>query len=99
MSPEFIGQEIQVTLSEGWVRQPVSFHFEDREYVVAEILAGWHEHGFFDDSRRRHRWWQRRHRNWYRVMTDEGEVFDIFHERGATGKHPERRKWFLFRRL
>ncbi len=99
MSSEFIGQEVQVSLSDELVRQPVAFVLEDRQYRIIEITESWQEYGHEPDPRRRHRWWQRRHRNWYRVSTEEGEAFELFYERGATGKHPERRKWFVFRRL
>jgi len=99
MSPEYIGQEVEVTLSEGLVRQPAAFRFEGRERRIVEVLAGWQDHGHDPDERRRHRWWQRHHRNWYRVKTEDGAVFDLLYERGATGKHPERRKWFLFQRV
>jgi len=98
MPPEFIGKEIVVTV-EGEVMAPVAFRLGDRDYRIAEILDWWTDHGFGGDPRRRRRWWQRRHRNYFRVRTEEGEVYEIYYDRGANLKHPELKKWFLYRRL
>jgi len=48
---------------------------------------------------RRRKWWQRHHRNYYRVRTSQGEVFEIYYDRGTSLKHPEYRKWYLHRQL
>jgi len=98
MAPQFFSQEIQVTVS-GEVRVPVSFRHGDREYVISDIVKTWYDHGFGGSSLRRHRWWQRRHRNYYQVKTTEGEVFEIYYDRGTNLKYPERKKWFLYRQL
>ena len=98
MAPQFFGQEIQVTVS-GEVRVPASFHLGDREYVISEIIESWADHSFGRSTSRRHRWWQRRHRNYYQVRTTDGEVFEIYYDRGTNLKYPERRKWFLYRQL
>jgi len=98
MAPQFFGQEIKVTVS-GEVKVPASFRLGEREYVISEIIADWANHGFGQSPLRRKRWWQRRHRNYYRVKTTEGEVFEIYYDRGTHLEHPERKKWFLYRQL
>ena len=98
MSPQFFGREVEVSVS-GEVRVPASFRLDKREYVIREIIVAWPDHGFGLDERRRKRWWQRRHRNYYRVRTTEGEVFEIYYDRGTSLKHPERKKWILHRQL
>lgn len=96
--PQFIGREIQVTVS-GVVRVPVSFRLDDRDYEITEILESWPDYSFGRSSLHLKKWWQRRHRNYYRVKTAEGEVFELYYDRGTGPGHPERKKWFLTRRL
>ncbi len=102
MSPQFIGKDIQVTTN-GEIRNPVSFVLEGREYTIAEILEAWPDSGFgrIPASRRngRHKWWQRRHRNYYRVRTTDDEIYEIYYDRGTSLDHPQYKKWFLTRRL
>jgi hypothetical protein len=98
MAPQFFGREIEVTVS-GEVKAPVSFRLDEREYVISEIIEAWQDHGFGRDLSRRHRWWQRHHRNYYRVKANQGEIFEIYYDRGTNLEHPERKKWFLYRQL
>ena len=98
MPQRFFGQEIQVNV-EGEVRQPVSFRLEGKDYVVGQILATWADHGFGSNPPRRRKWWQRHHRNYYRVRTTEGEVFEIYYDRGVSLKNSTYRKWYVSRRL
>ncbi len=98
MAPQFFGQEIEATVS-GEIKVPSSFRLGDREYVISNILEAWHDYGFGRLPLRRKRWWQRHHRNYYRVRTTEGEVFEIYYDRGTSLEHPEYRKWYLYRQL
>ena len=98
MAPQFFGREIDVTVS-GEVRVPVSFRLGAQEYAVSEIIEAWPDHGFGRNPSRRKRWWQRHHRNYYRVRTTGGEVFEIYYDRGTNLKHPEYKKWFVHRQL
>ena len=98
MSQQFFGRQIYVTTG-GEVRAPVSFRLDGREYVIAEILDTWFDYGFGRSPMRRKTWRQRHHRNYYRVKTIEGEVFEIYYDRGTKLEHPERKKWFLSRQL
>jgi hypothetical protein len=94
----FFGRQIDVTTG-GDVRVPVSFRLDAREYIISEILESWPDHGFGKSSAGRKRWWQRHHRNYFRVKTAEGEIFEIYYDRGVNLKHPEFKKWFLTRQL
>ncbi len=98
MVPKFFGREIKVTVS-GEVKVPASFRLDDREYVISDIIAAWPDYGFGRSPLRSRKWWQRRHRNYYRVKTTQGEVFEIYYDRGTKLSHPERKKWFLYRQL
>ncbi len=98
MSPQFFGKEIEVTL-DGEVRSPVSFRLSDRVYVISNILEAWHDYGFGRPTLRHARWWQRHHRNYYRVKTSEDLVFEIYYDRGTNLEHPEYKKWYLHRQL
>ena len=98
MPPQFFSQEIEVTVS-GGIKAPTSFRLGDQEYLISDILEAWHDHGFGLTPLRRRKWWQRRHRNYYRVKTTQGEVFEIYYDRGTSLKRPELKKWFLYRQL
>ena len=39
-------------------------------------------------------WWRRRHRDYYRVKTDTGQVFEMYFHRG-----PGKCYWVLYREL
>jgi hypothetical protein len=98
MPEYFFGRQIEVTTG-GDVKQPASFRLDDREYVITEVLESWPDYSFGKSSAGRKRWWQRHHRNYFRVKTTEGEIYEIYYDRGTNLKHPELKKWFLTRRL
>ena len=95
----FFGQPIDVTV-EGDVHRPASFVLEGETYEVKEILLYWQDSGFGKGpQKRQHRWWQRHHRNYYRIKTSNDEVFEIYHDRGAKTEHAQYRKWFVTRQF
>ena len=94
MSPRFIGQQIDVTTG-GTVQQPVSIKWQGTEYQVSEILLSWMDWGFPQGATQRD-WKNRRHRNFYRVQTESGEIFEIYNDRGPAGKGSG---WYLFQQL
>lgn len=98
MAPQFFGREIKVSVSDE-VKVPTSFRLDDREYVISDIIEAWHDYGFGRSPLRHRKWWQRHHGTYYRVKTTQGEVFEIYHDRGTKPSHPERKKWFLSRQL
>jgi hypothetical protein len=94
---EFIGREIEVTVG-GEVKTPVAFRLGDQEHEIAEILDAWQDHGFGLAEPLRKNWRLRHHRNYYRVKTSEGAVFEIYMDCGSP-KHRERRRWYVYRKL
>ena len=98
MPQRFFGQEIQVGV-EGEVHQPVSFRLGGKDHVVREILVAWADYGFGSTPPRRKKWWLRHHRNYYRVRTTGGEVFEIYYDRGVSLKNPKYKKWYVSRQL
>ena len=98
MAPQFFGREIEVTVS-GEVKVPVSFRLGEQEYVIAEILESWQDYGFGNNTLHRKRWWQRPHRNYYKVKTKGGVIFEIYYDRGTSLSRPELKKWILHRQL
>ena len=98
MAQRFFGREIQVQV-EGEVRHPVSFRLEGKDYAIREILAAWADYGFGNIPPRRKKWWLRHHRNYHRVCTSEGEVFEIYYDHGVSLKNPKYKKWYVSRQL
>ena len=90
--PEFIDEPIEVD-KKGL--QPVAFRWRGRQYRIGRVRQSW-----FDvssgppGSRIRKGWWERRRRTFYRVETQDGQLFEIYWDRGAA-----RRDWVLYRRL
>jgi hypothetical protein len=91
--PEFFSDEIEVTRDEK-TRSPISFVWRDKEYRIEEIIAFWPDFSHSESGSKRKRWWQRRHRNYYRVLTQNEEVFEIYLDRGSKAE-----KWILYTRL
>ena len=77
----------------GGVREPVAFTWRGRRYEVTEILAAWVDAGFGAGEKTRP-WYNRRHRNYYRVRADGGETYVIYLDRSGS-----RRDWILSRKL
>ncbi|MEE8443440.1 MAG: DUF6504 family protein [Dehalococcoidia bacterium] len=98
MAQRFFGQEIQVEVA-GDVRQPVSFRLERKDHAITEILNVWPDYGFGNSPPQRKKWWQRHHRNYYRVCTAQGDVFEIYYDRGVSPKNPKYKKWYVSRQL
>ena len=85
--PEFIGEKVEVRFDKK-PGPPSSFVWRGEEHRVIEVRS----------MRRvldvRNPWWQRRHRDYYQVRTDAGDMFELYLHRG-----PGRRYWVLYRRL
>ena len=84
---EFISEEITVLFATK-PGPPTSFIWNGAEYEIAKVRQVERRLDF------RTPWFSRRHRDYYLVETDAGEVFEIYHHRG-----PGRRYWVLYRRL
>jgi len=89
----FIGEKIEVVTSEE-EPTPLSFIWRGKEYKIEEIIKSWHDHGFSPAAPAKRSWLLRHHRNVYVVMTEGGERFEIYLDRGAG-----RRDWYIYREL
>lgn len=97
MPERFFGKEINV-ITGGDVKAPVSFMLDGKEHTVKEVLEFWPDYGF-GSSETSKTWRTRHHRNYYRVKTTDGEVYEMYYDRGTNLRHPEFRKWYLTQRL
>ena len=94
-----IARPIEVETA-GQVRTPVAFTLAGRRHEVEHVLEMWQDHGFGRAAPLKKNWRLRHHRNYYRVRTTEGEVFEIYLERSRVGlRHGKPRKWYVSRQL
>lgn len=100
MPVEFLGKEISVTLSEGEVRQPSAFKLGPKSYKVKEVIASWLDNAYGAVPARRRGWQDRPERQFYRVRTDEGDVFELYVDTPAGRKtRPQKARWYAHRRV
>ena len=85
--------EVEFDDSSGGLKQPTAFVWRGQRHVIREVLSAWVDSGFGAGEVTR-TWYRRRHRNYYRVETDEGELYEIYLDRGGS-----KREWVLARRL
>jgi hypothetical protein len=92
---------------------PDGFTWQERTYRVTALVQEWHdyrkrgrtlafytkEQGSFraKAARRRGSWGVGR--DYYRVRTDTGEVFDLYYDRSPRGPGRGKGTWFLFRQV
>ncbi len=92
---------------------PDSFTWEGRTLRVVAVLQEWHDYrqrgktkAFYVKERgsyrakaaeRRGSWGVGR--DYYRVRTDTGEVFDIYYDRSSRGPGGRKGSWFLFQQV
>ena len=80
--------------SEDEPSRPVSFTWRGEEFRIEEILSGRQDWGFPAGAPKKKTWILRKHRNYYRVRTEGGRIFEIYMDR----KTPEL-TWVLYREL
>jgi hypothetical protein len=89
---EFIDEPIIVD-SQELTTAPKTFVWRETQFQVAEVLKAWqdwHTPSYADHARS---WVHRRHRNYFIVRTTDGQVFEMYLDRGS-GK----RDWVLYKR-
>jgi hypothetical protein len=91
--PEFYSEKIDV-IRDDKTKNPVSFVWREKKYKIKEVIASWPDYSFPKSGAKRKRWWQRKHRNYYRVLTDDNEVFEIYFDRGS-----KEQEWILYAKL
>ena len=91
---------------------PSAFTWRGREYVIVELLQEWHDYRKRGKTktlyeRERGSYWVKkseRKGSWgvgrdnYRVLTEGGEVFDIYYDRAPKGRK-RTGQWILSRRM
>ncbi|MEZ5358981.1 MAG: DUF6504 family protein [Candidatus Zixiibacteriota bacterium] len=95
MTDKFISTEITVARDDK-TGQPLSFEWEGRTYVIREVIAEWQDYGFSSGAPQKKTWRMRRHRNYYRVETSDGDVFELYHDRGIK---MDGAKWILLSQI
>lgn len=91
MADDFIDEAISVEYDADKM-VPTAFTWRRERYVVAEVLRAWQDWSTGGYAHARG-WIHRRHRNYYLVATADGQVFELYLDRGA-----KRRTWVLLRR-
>jgi hypothetical protein len=83
----------------GDLREPRTFTLAKQTFTIARVLAVWHDYGFGKVAPKRPRWFMRHHRTYYRVQTTNGEVYELYYDRGVSLGNTRFKKWFLTRKL
>ena len=113
-SAHFIGQEIKVSFITPPVLEkkpgcPDRFIWQDTTFEISRLLDEWH------DYHRRCRMAQNMKpthlataelrgswgvgRDYYRVLTDSGRIFELYYDRAPKGSDHRKGAWFLFQEL
>lgn len=91
----FICERINVSLSEDGF--PLEFVWKGVSRKIVKVERGWQEYGLpKSGSPKSQTWLLRRHRNYFRVRTEEERRFHIYMDRGSRGF---RREWILEQEL
>ena len=98
MPVDFLGKEVEVTLSDEVPPRPTAFRAGSREYAIAERLATWQDNSFAGMKRPRGRPGPEQ-RTFYRVRTKEGEVYELYADWSPSRRAAEATRWYLHRRL
>ncbi|MEI6501602.1 MAG: DUF6504 family protein [Armatimonadota bacterium] len=92
---KLISERIQVETSapEEGVREPIAFTWRGQRHAIRTIVNAWVDTGFATGETTR-TWYNRRHRNYYRVEADDGQRYEFYLDRSGN-----RREWVLARQL
>jgi hypothetical protein len=91
--PKFIAEKITVETT-GTVKQPARFTWRGTDYEIVEITQNWQDWGFSAGASSRN-WMTRRHRNYFRVRTNTGEIFELYLDRSDAPDSG----WYLYQQL
>jgi hypothetical protein len=92
---QFLSEKIEVVFDKKR-GVPLSFVWNKKEYIIIEQIAVWQDWGFPKGSPKAKTWRLRHHRNYYRVQTEEDEVFEIYLDRKTKNEEGE---WYLYQKL
>lgn len=93
--PKFISEKIEV-LKDEKLRLPLSFLWRRKEYKIKEVIESRADWGFSKGAPKRKNWRLRHHRNYYKVKTENDEIFEIYHDRKSKKDQGE---WILYQKL
>jgi len=82
------------TTCEGEPSMPTSFRWRNEEFHIERVLRSWQDWGFPRGSPKRKDWRLRRHRNYFKVSTESGRIFEIYMDRKTSEP-----VWVLYREL
>ena len=95
MTDRFIGIKInQVRVNSE--KQLVSFKAGLKSYQVKKIRKQWQDYDYSPLAPKRD-WRSRRHRNYFRILTKNGQCFDLYCDRGTRLDSPK--EWILVREI
>ena len=88
---------------------PDGFVWREETYRIVELLSEWHDYGrrgrMAVNMRPTHAAAAARRGSWgvgrdyYRVRTDSGQVFDLYYDRAPKGADHRKGAWFLYREM
>ena len=93
--PVFYCEKIEVVRDQK-TKLPVSFSWNGKEYKIVEVIATWPDWGFSAGSPKRKNWRLRRHRNFFRILTQDNQAFEIYHDRKTKLDEGE---WILYTKI
>lgn len=90
---QVISEDISVEMTTAGPAVPVAFTWRGRRVMIRRVLAAWVDTGFGAGEVTR-TWYRRRHRNLYRVLAEDGRLYEFYLDRSGS-----RRQWVLARCL
>ena len=88
----FVGSELRsVHVGEGGV--PLSFDWNGEALRVVRCIRQWQDFDYSPLAPRKD-WKTRRHRNHFRIQTEDGRILDVYCDRGIHATSS--RKWVLY---
>ena len=71
---------------------PVRFFWRGRKIDISLVVSTWQDWGFSAGAVK-HDWKARRHRNYYRIESDDNKIYEIYLDRQTSGEPA----WYLYR--
>jgi hypothetical protein len=90
---KFIGEDVKVEQAEDSPR-PVRFWWHGQEHQIVQILDERLDIGFGEIPRGSRKWFNRRHRRYYLVKDQDGDVFEMYQDYSNR----QRVVWHLLKR-